>query len=75
MSNYRLYFMDPVTGHIDRFEDFVASDDVEAIHQVSRRRRDVPVELWRDGEKVTRLDGEPSIWSRHQVGDLGSDEG
>lgn len=70
MPSYRLYFMDPHTGHIDRSEDFAASDDVEAIHQIARRPREMPVELWRDGRKVLRIDAAADIWSRYQAGDL-----
>lgn len=70
MPSYRLYFMDAHTGHIDRYEDFAASDDVEAIHRISQRPREVPVEIWRDGKKVLRIDAAADLWSRYQAGDL-----
>lgn len=70
MPSYRLYHMDPHSGHIDRSEDFTAGDDVEAVHQISQRRRAAPVELWRDGRKLLRVDKGADIWSRYHAGDL-----
>ena len=60
MPNYLLYFMNPVSGHIDRSEPLHAGDDVAAVHMLQGRDFDVPVELWRDGRKISRQDGPPS---------------
>ena len=60
MPNYLLYFMNPVSGHIDRREALHAGDDVAAVHLLQRQRFDVPVELWRDGRKIAREDGPAS---------------
>lgn len=61
MPNYLLYYMNPISGHIDRRETLHAGDDVAAVHLLQRRRFDVPVELWRDGRKVSRQDGPPGV--------------
>ena len=59
MPDYRLYRMNPHTGHIDGVEEFHSGDDVEAILLVQNRPRATPVELWCGGRKVTRLDAGP----------------
>ena len=59
MPGYRLYRMNPESGHIDGVEEFHSGDDVEAILLVQHRRHDVPVELWRGSRKVVRLDAAP----------------
>lgn len=60
MPHYQLYYMNPVSGHIDRRDTLHAGDDVAAVHLLQGMRNDVPVELWRDGRKVTRQDGPPN---------------
>jgi hypothetical protein len=65
MPNYLLYYMNPISGHIDRRETLHAGDDVAAVHLLQRRQYDVPVELWRDGRKVSRQDGPPSPFREH----------
>jgi hypothetical protein len=60
LPSYRLYLMDPFSGHIDAHEDFHSGDDVEAIHLVqSRPPRRGPMELWRGARKLIRIDGRP----------------
>ncbi|HYD11972.1 MAG TPA: hypothetical protein VEC11_03915 [Allosphingosinicella sp.] len=66
MPQYHLYFMNPVSGHIERRKTLHAGDDVAAVHQLQGMRNDVPVELWRDGHKVARQDG-PANTFRDQV--------
>lgn len=66
MPYYQLYLMNPVSGHIDRQESLHAGDDVAAVHLLQSQRFDVPVELWRDGRKVARQDGPPSLF-RNQM--------
>jgi hypothetical protein len=60
MPNYLLYYMNPVSGHIDGQETLHAGDDVAAVHMLQGRDFDVPVELWRDGRKISRQDGPPN---------------
>lgn len=59
MPHYRLYRLDPDTGHITGAEDMHAADDVAAVHEVQQRRHDVPVELWSGPRKITRVDARP----------------
>jgi hypothetical protein len=61
VPDYRLYRLDPFSGHIDGVEDMSASDDIEAICLVQNLQRTVPVELWRGGVKVVRIDAPPEI--------------
>jgi hypothetical protein len=64
VPGYRLYRMNPQSGHIDGVEEFHSGDDVEAILLIQNRPRDVPVELWRDNRKVVRLDASPEVAAR-----------
>lgn len=57
MPDYRLYLLDPHSGHIDGVEQFHTADDVEAICLVQDRRDTIPTELWCAGRKVARFDG------------------
>jgi hypothetical protein len=59
MPDYRLYRMDPHSGHIEGVEEFHSGDDVEAILLVQNRRREGPAELWCGARKVMRLDAPP----------------
>jgi hypothetical protein len=52
MPYYRLYHLDPHTGHIDRAEELFAADDVAAVHDLQQRRSPHPLELWLGGRKV-----------------------
>ena len=61
MPDYRLYRLNPFSGHIDGVENMSASDDIEAICLVQNLERTVPVELWRGGVKVVRIDAPPEI--------------
>ena len=61
MPDYRLYRLNPFSGHIDGVEDMSASDDIEAVCLVQSLQRTVPVELWRGGVKVVRIDAPPEI--------------
>jgi hypothetical protein len=60
MPDYLLYYLNPVSGHIDRRETLHAGDNVAAVHLLQSRRFAVPVELWRDGRKIARQDGPAS---------------
>ncbi len=59
MPHYRLYLLNPHSGHIDGVEEFHSADDVEAICLTGQRGRDVPAELWCLGRKIARFDGTP----------------
>lgn len=52
MPYYRLYFLDPHSGHINRFEEYDAIDDVKAIRLAERRVGDGPLELWSGRRKI-----------------------
>ena len=56
MPYYRLYNLNPHSGHIDWAEEIEAADDVEAVALVRDRPRRTAVELWQEGRKVLRLD-------------------
>lgn len=58
MPDYRLYRMNPHSGHIEGVEEFHSGDDVEAILLVQGRPRRAPAELWCGGRKVLRLDAD-----------------
>ena len=60
MPDYRLYRMDPHSGHINGVEEFHSGDDVEAILLVQNRPRRAPAELWCGARKVLRLDATPA---------------
>lgn len=64
MPDYRLYRMNPHSGHIEGVEEFHSGDDVEAILLVQGRERHGPAELWCGGRKVLRLDGKPETAAR-----------
>lgn len=59
MPYYRLYHLDPHSGHINRAEELFAADDVAAMYEVQQRRCDHPLELWERGRKVGRTDPAP----------------
>lgn len=59
MPDYRLYTLNPHSGHIDGVEEFRSADDVEAICLTTQRNHDVPTELWCGAHKVARFDACP----------------
>ncbi|HKR25297.1 MAG TPA: hypothetical protein VJS15_08570 [Allosphingosinicella sp.] len=59
MPYYRLYHLDPYSGHITGAEEMFAADDVAAIHAIQQRQAEHPFELWQGGRKVVRLDARP----------------
>lgn len=61
MPDYRLYLLNPFSGHIDAVEELSASDDIEAICLAQNGGRKVPVELWRGGVKVVHIDAPPEL--------------
>lgn len=59
MPDYRLYLLNPYSGHIDGVDEFHSADDVEAICLINQQDRDVPTELWCGACKVARFDARP----------------
>ena len=59
MPDYRLYRLDPHSGHFTGVEEISADDDVEAICLTNLRLVEEPAELWRGGHKVARFDTRP----------------
>ena len=58
MAYYRLYFMDPRSGHIAAFEEIEADCDEQAIAETEKYRGWQPLELWCGGKKVHRIEAE-----------------
>ncbi len=66
MPDYRLYVLNPHSGHIDGVEEFFSGDDVEAICLVQHRDGgETPLELWCGARKVKRFDARPDVFSAH----------
>ena len=58
MSIFRLYFMSPHNGHIERFEDFEATDEDAAVELACQREGASPLELWCGGRKIARIEAD-----------------
>lgn len=58
MAYYRLYFMDPRSGHISAFEAIEAEDDETAVRLAEAHLGWQPLELWCQGRKVRRFEAE-----------------
>ena len=56
MGYYRLYFMSSFSGHIERFEEFEAGDDAEAIAVAEAKQCPLALELWCSRRKVARVE-------------------
>ena len=52
MSYYRLYMLERTDGRFIGFEEYDATDDVEAVHLAERFRGSRPLELWCGRRKV-----------------------
>lgn len=64
MVDYRLYFMDLATGHIERSDDITARD-VEVMEMGRGLSGAQPLELWCDRRKVYRF--ETSTMERYRA--------
>ena len=53
---YRLYFMNPRNGHIERFESIAAEGDAAAMMAADAHQGRQPMELWCGGRKVARFE-------------------
>ena len=58
MAYYRLYFIDPHSGHIAAFEEIEADSDDEAVAATERYRGWQPLELWCGGKEVHRVEAD-----------------
>lgn len=67
MTYYRLYFMDPRSGHIAAFESIEAEDDAAAIAAAERHLGWQPLELWCQGRKVQRIEALQAAAPRRTV--------
>ncbi|MEO7654536.1 MAG: hypothetical protein ABIS23_02490 [Sphingomicrobium sp.] len=56
MQDYRLYFLDRLSGHISEVEEFAASADAEAIARAAARPDPRPRELWHRHHKLKHWD-------------------
>ena len=56
MAYYRLYFMDPRSGHISAFESIEADDDEAAVATAEKHQGWQALELWCQGRKVQRFE-------------------
>lgn len=72
MPYYRLYHLNPASGHIDLAEEFDAVDDVQAVAIAKERERRTPVELWQENRKVLRLEGAPNVSGPSDPSKLGN---
>ena len=54
MGQYRLYYMSGQNGHIERVEDFEASDDRHAAEFAENNLAEQPIELWNGHRKICR---------------------
>lgn len=59
MSYYRLYFLDPSSGHIDHFREFQAEHDLAALAIADGWREGGAMELWNRQRKLKRWDKVP----------------
>jgi hypothetical protein len=61
MPDYRLYSLDPHSGHIDGVEEFHAATDDAAVDRARARAGTVPLELWQEGRKLLRVSPMPEM--------------
>jgi len=54
MVLYRLCFINPNTGQVDREREIAATDDVDAVH-IAGESNHRPLEVWRGDRKVRHL--------------------
>jgi hypothetical protein len=81
VSYYRLYFMNPRSGHIERFTELEVTTDEEAIDVALGHMGDFALELWNERRKVAHMEPEnlasKMLERRERArsdGDLGQDE-
>jgi hypothetical protein len=67
VTYYRLYFMDPHSGHISAFESVDAADDEAATAAAERHLGWQPLELWCQGRKVHRFEAGAATAQRQTI--------
>jgi hypothetical protein len=65
MSYYRLYFMCRASGHIERFEEIEAVDDLAAVRTAREQAGRQPLELWCQSRKVKRFETSVLVAASH----------
>lgn len=58
MADYRLYFMDRFSGHIDHHREFAAENDATAASIARQWSTGQPMELWCGTHKLKRWEAE-----------------
>lgn len=61
MTDYRLYFMSPYSGHIELVHEFAAPDDGEAGTVAEHFLGNQPLELWAEHRKVRHYPAGPGF--------------
>jgi hypothetical protein len=56
VKDYRLYFLDRFSGHIDEVEEIAAAGDEQAIELADRKRNGRAMELWHRHHKLRHWD-------------------
>lgn len=56
MKDYRIYFLDRLSGHIDGVEEFAAAGDEEALATAARKSDGRAMELWHGHHKLRHWD-------------------
>ena len=56
MKEYRLYFLDRFSGHIDEVEEIAAAGDEEAVALAAARSSGRAMELWHRQHKLKHWD-------------------
>lgn len=64
MNYYRLYFLNPDIGGIERFAEFEAPDDDAALALALEHEGIAPLELWCERRKVRSIAALPSLGVR-----------
>jgi hypothetical protein len=58
MADYRLYFMDRFSGHIEHRREFFAENDAAAVTVAQSWSTGQPMELWAGEHKLMRWNAE-----------------
>ena len=56
MKDYRLYYLDGFSGHIDNVEEFAAEGDDQAVAAALQRADGRAMELWHRNHKLRHWD-------------------
>lgn len=61
MKDYRLYYLDRTSGHIDEVEEIAAASDSEALAMAAERSDPRARELWHRHHKLKHWDEAPQF--------------